>query len=183
MPVRVGINGFGRIGRNFLRAVLDLTRTSRSWRPTTWPHRHQCPPSQVRLHLRRAGPRGEGVRGHHRRRPSQFQGVRRKGSRQYPVGRPGSRRDHRVHRQVHQWRESQGTPGIWGQNGHHLRSRHQRRRHLCGRSQRRQLRPARAQDHLQRQLHDQLLRAHDQSPRRRLRSGKGPNDHCPRLHQ
>ena len=36
MTVRVGVNGFGRIGRNFWRAVdaqkAAGTRTSRSWR-------------------------------------------------------------------------------------------------------------------------------------------------------
>ena len=32
MSVRVGINGFGRIGRNFFRSVRRRRPTSRSWR-------------------------------------------------------------------------------------------------------------------------------------------------------
>jgi glyceraldehyde-3-phosphate dehydrogenase/erythrose-4-phosphate dehydrogenase len=32
MTVRVGINGFGRIGRNFLRAAKERAPTSTSWR-------------------------------------------------------------------------------------------------------------------------------------------------------
>ena len=38
MTIRVGINGFGRIGRNFWRAVhaAPAAVTSRSWPPTTW---------------------------------------------------------------------------------------------------------------------------------------------------
>ena len=34
MTVRVGINGFGRIGRNFYRAALAPALTSR-WSPST----------------------------------------------------------------------------------------------------------------------------------------------------
>ncbi len=32
MTVRVGINGFGRIGRNFFRAAKAAAPTSTSWR-------------------------------------------------------------------------------------------------------------------------------------------------------
>ena len=35
MTVRVGINGFGRIGRNFFRAAKQRAPTSTSWPPTT----------------------------------------------------------------------------------------------------------------------------------------------------
>ena len=35
MAVRVGINGFGRIGRQSLKALIERAPTSRSWRSTT----------------------------------------------------------------------------------------------------------------------------------------------------
>ena len=43
--------------------------------------------------------------------------------------------------------------------------------------------PEAAQGRVQRQLHDQLLRADGQGPRRRLRRRAGPDDHDPRLHR
>ncbi len=43
--------------------------------------------------------------------------------------------------------------------------------------------PADPEGHLQRLLHDELLRAHGQGPRRRLRRGEGPDEHHPRLHR
>ena len=32
MTIKVGMNGFGRIGRNFFRAAKERARTSTSWR-------------------------------------------------------------------------------------------------------------------------------------------------------
>lgn len=48
MNVRVGINGFGRIGRNYLRCVGERAEQgtgtpSRSWRSTTSPRRRHWP--------------------------------------------------------------------------------------------------------------------------------------------
>ena len=45
------------------------------------------------------------------------------------------------------------------------------------------LRPQGAQGRVQRQLHDELLRADGQGPRRRLRRRAGPDDDDPRLHR
>ena len=57
MGVRVGINGFGRIGRNFLRAVLDLEARSAATpgKPATsrsWPSTTSCP-AEANAHLLR----------------------------------------------------------------------------------------------------------------------------------
>jgi UPF0042 nucleotide-binding protein len=60
---------------------------------------------------------------------------------------------------------------------------HQRRRHVRGGRQRRHLRPRQPHRGVQRLLHHQLLRAHDQGPRRRLRRREGPHEHDPRLHR
>ena len=35
MASRIGINGFGRIGRQSLKALIERPRTSRSWQSTT----------------------------------------------------------------------------------------------------------------------------------------------------
>ena len=45
------------------------------------------------------------------------------------------------------------------------------------------LRPGQAQGRLQRLVHDELLRADGQGARRRLRRREGPDDHGPRLHR
>ena len=60
MTVRVGINGFGRIGRNFYRAVRGLGRRHRGRRRQR-PHRQQDPgaPAQVR-HRSSAGSADDG---------------------------------------------------------------------------------------------------------------------------
>ena len=58
-----------------------------------------------------------------------------------------------------------------------------RRRHVRGGRQPHRLRPQGAQGRLQRQLHDELLRPDGQGARRRLRRRAGPDDHDPRLHR
>ena len=85
MTVRVGINGFGRIGRNFLRAVLEADADVEIVAA------NDLAPTATNAHLLKydstfgvLAARGEGVRGHHRRRPSQLQGVRRKGPADIP---------------------------------------------------------------------------------------------------
>ncbi len=63
------------------------------------------------------------------------------------------------------------------------RRRRRRRRDLRHRRQRRHLRPRPPLRRLQRLVHDELLRADGEGPRRRLRRRAGPDDDGPRLHQ
>ena len=102
MTVRVGINGFGRIGRNFFRAANKQAPTSNSSPSTTSPRRRStrtCSsttaptaslPDEVKV-------TGDGIAvgsTHH-------QGVRRARPEGAPVGRPRRRRRRRVDRLLH----------------------------------------------------------------------------------
>ena len=60
--------------------------------------------------------------------------------------------------------------------GHRVRAVRRRRRHVRVRRQPQRLRPQEAQGDLQRQLHDELLRADGQGARRRVRRRAGPDD-------
>ena len=111
MAVRVGINGFGRIGRNVFRAahesdadveivaVNDITDAGTLGAP-----------AQVRLGLRPVPGRGRGRRRRaHRRRP-RGQGARRARPGRAAVGRPRRRRRDRVDRLLHQARRRRQAP-------------------------------------------------------------------------
>ncbi len=78
VTVRVGINGFGRIGRNFFRAARGRGRRHRARRRQR-PHRHRDPgaPAQVRLHPRPLPGRGARRRRRDHRRRHRHQGPRR----------------------------------------------------------------------------------------------------------
>ena len=76
VTVRVGINGFGRIGRNFFRAVAGVGRRHRDRRRQR-PHRqrHPGPPAQVRLDPRPPRRRRDLDRRRDRRRRQVVQGA------------------------------------------------------------------------------------------------------------
>ena len=70
MAVRVGVNGFGRIGRVFFRAALGSQRHRGRRRQRPGRRQDPGPPAQARLGPRRAGRRGRGQgRGDLRQRP------------------------------------------------------------------------------------------------------------------
>ena len=145
MTVRVGINGFGRIGRNFFRAVRasgadieivgvnDLTDND-----------VPRPPAQVRLDPR--PPRRRRVLHRHLdqgRRPGDHR-LRRARPGRPEVGRPRRRRRRRVHRLLHRRHQGQGAHRRRRQEGDHLRARLQRGLHRRDGRQPRGLRPGEA---------------------------------------
>ena len=71
----------------------------------------------------------------------------------------------------------------WRQEGHHLRAGEERGRHDRDGRQRGRLRPGGPHDHLQRVVHDELPRPDGQGPQRRVRHRQGPDDHGARLHR
>ena len=170
MAVRVGINGFGRIGRSFTRALLARGAEARGRagggerpvrrRRTRW---RSCS-STTRWAARCAneikadddGFSIDGQRGHQARgaRPGRD-----------PVGRPRRRRRDRVDRAVHRPGEGRRAPRGRRQAGRHLGAQRRRRRHDLHRRQRRGLRPRRAHRHLERVVHHELPRAHGQGAR------------------
>ncbi len=189
MAVRVGINGFGRIGRHFLRAALDTAgrrdqrRCGGGGRQRPCPDRNQRLSAQVRLNAWHAAPPGQPHGSfHHGRRP-QLRGVLGTGSQGVAVGRPRCGRGDRVHRLVHE-RGGCGRPHrCRSPAGDHLGAWNQRGRHLHHRGKRRQLRSRPAPHRFECLVHDELFRADGQGARRRLRGGEGVDDHRPRLHE
>ena len=101
MAIRVGINGFGRIGRNVFRAAFrsGRHRVCRDQRPDG--RGDPGPPPQVRLGAR-AGFRMPSRQGRcDRRRRQRDQGARRARSGRSALGRPGRRLRRRVDRLFH----------------------------------------------------------------------------------
>ena len=144
VTVRVGINGFGRIGRNFFRALLapgadieivgvnDLTDNGR-WRTCS---------STTSSSAGSAGEVTPRRRRDHRRRQHD-PGPRRARPRRAAVERPRRRRRHRVHRPLHRRRQgARKHIDARRQEGHHLRAGQGRGRHGRHGRQRRPVRPA-----------------------------------------
>ena len=106
MTIRVGINGFGRIGRNFFRAVAGLRRGHRDRRRQRPDRQRDAgPPAQVRQHPGPAARRGQGRPP--TRSPSTARPSRRSPSatrRKLPWGDLGADVVDRVHRLLHRRR-------------------------------------------------------------------------------
>ena len=129
--VKVGINGFGRIGRNLFRAayeagaelefvaVNDITDAA-----------HARPPAQVRLDPRPLPGRGRGGR---RTRSSstasEIKVLSERDPAELPVGRARRRRRDRVDRPVHQARGRRQAPRGGREEGDHLGAGHRPGRH------------------------------------------------------
>ena len=184
MTIRVGINGFGRIGRNFFRAAkqrgadIDFVAANDLGSKELMAHllRHDTVLGTWNVDVAVTD-------GGHLRRRRRAQDPRRARPEGAALGRPRRRHGHRVHRLLLQ----QGAGIDAHRRRRPVRDRlgpvGRRRRHLRRRRQRRHLRPGPAQGRVQRLLHHQLLRADGEGPRRRLRRGEGPHDHGARLHR
>ena len=185
MTIRVGINGFGRIGRNFFRAVRKLGRRHRDrgrQRPRLGGRRWPTCSSTTRSWVAStptvvATDKGIEVDG----KPIQITAER--DPKALPWGDLG----------VDVVVESTGFFTDRDKAAAHLEAGAPRviisapatgadATFVIGR-QRRHLRSRRPQGRVQRLVHHQLLRAHGQGARRRLRRREGPHDHGPRLHR
>ena len=182
MPVRVGINGFGRIGRNFFRAanaagadfefvaVNDLTDA------TTLAHLLKYDSVLGRF---RASSRP-------RRTASSSTARRSRSSRTATP--PSCRGPTSASTSCSSRRASSPTASAeahlkaGAQQGHHLGARQGSRRHARARRQRRHLRPRQAPAHLERVVHDQLPGARRARAARRVRHRVGLHDDDARLH-
>ena len=144
---------------------------------------HDGPPPEVRL-----APRDPPAEDHgHEER---HQGRRRRAARAVraqpdgpAVG--GARRRHRrrVDRPLHVPGQGRRPPRRRRAARGRVGALRRRRRHVRDGRQPSGLRPEVARGRVQRQLHDQLLRADGQGARRRVRHRAGPDDHDPRLHR
>ena len=185
MAVRVGINGFGRIGRNVFRAahesgadveivaVNDITDAGDA-----------RPPAQVRLGVRPVPGRG---------RPSatarsivngnEVKVLAERDPAALPWGDLGV--DVVIESTGFFTKRADAAKHLDGrrQEGHHLRAGDRAGRDGRPRRQlRRGLRPRQPPRHLQRVVHDELPRAGRQGPQRPGRHREGPDDDDPRLH-
>ncbi len=141
MAVKVGINGFGRIGRNVLRAALgnpeiEFVAVNDLTSPATLAHLLKYDSILGNLHQRDHAPATTSSPSTARRS--------RYGPSATPPSWPGLRRRradrHRIHRPLHRRHQGQGSPRHDREEGHHLRSGHQRRHHPRARRQRGQVR-------------------------------------------
>ena len=187
MPIRVGINGFGRIGRQVLKAVneggfsdlFEIVAVNDLTEP-----RDARPPAQVRLDLRPLRRRHRGRRRRHPRQRQDDQGLRREGPGRAPVGRSKASTSS-SNRPASSPTPTRRKAHIDGrrQEGHHHRPGQGRGHHHRPRRQRGAVRPGQAPHHLQRLLHHQLPGAGRQGGPRQLRHHARPDDHRPLLHQ
>ena len=184
MATRVGINGFGRIGRNFFRAHLErggdfeIVAVNDLGDAKTMAHLLQYDsvlgplPSDVEV--------GDGVDHAPAARSSRCS---RSATRQPAVGRPRRRRRDRVDRPLHRPRRRAEAPRRGREEGAHLGAGQGPGRDVRARRQRRRVRPGEAPHHLERLVHDELRRADGQGAPRRVRDRAGLHDDDPRVHE
>ncbi len=182
--IRVGINGFGRIGRNFFRAQLDrggdfeIVAANDLGDAKTMAHLLKY--DSVLGPLGKDVEAGDGsisVDGHDDEAP------RRARSGAAPVGRPRRRPRARVDRLLHRPRRRAEASRRRREEGRDLRARHRPRPDRRPRRQRPRLRPRAAQHHLERVVHDELRRAARQDPARGLHDRAWLHDDDPRVHE
>ena len=185
MPVRVGINGFGRIGRQSLKALIERTPGRRGRRRQRHRRRaDQRPPVQARLDLRRLPGRGHATRTTRSSSTAARSSVLQVADpATAPLEGPGRRHRHRVDRPLHRRRQGPRAPRRRREEGPHQRPGEEGGRHDRPRRQRRRLRPGEAPHHQQRQLHHELPGAGGQGRPRRLDDQARPDEHDPLVHE
>ena len=185
MTIRVGINGFGRIGRNFFRAV------ARHRAPTSSSSASNDLTDNATLAhllkydsiLGRLPHEVKATADEITRRRQDVQGVRRARPGQAAVGRPRRRRRHRVDRPLHRRHQGAGcTPTTAPRRSSSRRRPRTRTSRSCMGVNDDKYDPAEAHDHLERLLHHELPRADGEGPERHVRHRARSDDHDPRVH-
>ena len=110
-PVRVAINGFGRIGRLVLRGILESGRDGHRGRrhQRSGPGRDQRPSAALRHRAWHVSRRGEDAGRRHRCRPRLDEGDRRARSGKAALGRAQGRCGAGMHRPLHRSRKGRGA--------------------------------------------------------------------------
>ena len=162
MTIRVGVNGFGRIGRNFFRA-LDAQQAEGKAKDIEIVAVNDLTDNASLAHLLKFDsilgrlPYDVSLEGEDTIVVGnlKIKALEVKEGPATAVGRPGRRRRRRVDRHLHRRRQGQGPPGRGRQESHHLRAGHRRGHHHRDGRQRRQVR-RQPEHHLQRVVHHQL---------------------------
>ena len=183
MAVRVGINGFGRIGRNIMRAAMgnqdiDFVAVNDLTNAATLAHLLKYDSVLGNL---KAEVEAERRRDHRGRRG--VQGAVGEGSGAASLEGPRRRRRLRVDRHLHHPRGRLEAHHRRREEGHHHGAGEGTRHHGRAGRQRREVRPAEAPHHLERVVHDQLPGAAGQGDPRALRHPQGMDDDHPLLHE
>ena len=183
VTIRVGINGFGRIGRNFFRAVLasgadieivgvnDLTDNATLAHLLKYDSILGRLPHEVKATADEITVGGKTFKAFAERDPANLQ-----------VGRRGRRRGHRVDRLLHRRHQGQGARRQRRQEGHHLGAGQERGHHDRDGRQRPPVRRREAHDHLERVVHHQLPRPDGEGAATTRSASSGSDDHDPRVH-
>ena len=184
MSVRVGINGFGRIGRNFFRSArgrgegVEIVAVNDLGDAVTMAH--------LLKYDSVLGPLGADVKAADGAIVVDGEELKLLNERDpvgAPVGGPRRGRRARVHRPLHEARAGAAAPRRGRAAGRHLGAGDGSGRHARPRGERRRLRPRPAPDRVQRLLHDELRRPAGQGLERRLGDRVRVHDDDPRVHE
>ena len=185
MVVKVGINGFGRIGRQVFKtiyggyeeelqivAVNDLMDLHTIAHLYKYDSTYGISEEEIEVNDRDLIVDGNPVHVFSERDPGNIAVARlRRGHR------------HRIHRLLHGRDQGEGAHEWRREEGHHLRPRHERGHHARPRRQSGEVRPGAAPCHLQRLLHDELHRADREGAHGKLRHRQGHDGDGAFLHE
>ena len=183
MSVRVGINGFGRIGRNIMRAALgdkniDFVAVNDLTSAHTLAHLLKYDSVLGNLHAKvEAKDDTITVDG------DEFKVLSHRDPGAAAVEGPRRRRRVRVDRPLHQPRRRRQAPRRRREEGDHHRAGQGARLQRRARRQRRAVRPGQAPHHLERVVHDQLPGAARQGAAPDVRHQEGVDDDDPLVHE
>ena len=183
MPVRVGINGFGRIGRNIMRAALgdkniDFVAVNDLTSAHTLAHLLKYDSVLGNLHAQR---RGEGRQ--HLVDGDEFKVLSMRDPAQLPWKDLGVEVVFESTGLFTEPRRGRQAPRRRREEGRHHRARQEARLQRRARRQRRPVRSGEASHHLQRVVHDELPGAAREGAPPDLRHQEGVDDDDPFLHQ
>ena len=184
MTTRVGINGFGRIGRQSLKALIerapdievvavnDLVDAEMNALLFKHDSTYGQYPGEVK-----AGDKSIIIDGR------EIKILAEKDPANLPWRDLGRRHRPRVDRHLHERREGEGPHRCRRPEGHHQRPGEGRGHHDRPRRQRRQVRPGDPSHHQQRELHHELPGPGRQGRPRPRDDREGPDEHDPQLHE
>ena len=183
MPVKVGINGFGRIGRNILRAALgdsaiEIVAVNDITDSKTLAYLLKY--DSILGNLTHRVTHTEDT---HRRRRQELQGIQSERSRAARLGVGGSGYRGGIDGAIHFRPGRAQTYARAGEKGDHFRAGHRSRPHDRAGCERENLRSRQASCGLQRLLHHELPRAGRQGAAREFRHRAWHHDHDSLLHQ
>ena len=168
MSVKVGINGFGRIGRNIFRAALGDPLDRNRGRQRHHGFEDARPSAEIRFDPRQSPEQGHPHRRLDLRRRQSLQGFQVKDPAEIDWASVGATHRGRIDGPLHRGRRRAQAHSRAGEESDHLRAGHRSGPHHCARRERQDLRSGQAPRGFQRFLHHELPGAGRQSACRTL---------------